>query len=312
MTARASLPGRLPPAAMYPAGRSDVAARFVTLRSGLRVRLLEAGPAHGEPVFFVHGWGCSVYSFRRNYAALAAAGYRVASADLKGHGLSDKPLDPAAYTAEAMARHVLEIMDALALPTAALVGHSMGGAIAVRVALEAPERVSRLGLLAPIGFGAVRLLWLAKLLTLSAVTPVLPHLARRWCAAVLLREAYGGIGTVERRDVDEYWAPTQFPEFTRAMRELLHAFNWASSEREVLGRVAHPTLVMFGTHDRYVRPTALADVVGSLPNGRLEVVWGGGHVIPEEAPDQVNAALLGHLANRRRATPDVVLRVRKA
>jgi len=279
---------------MYPAGRRDLAARFVTLRSGLRVRVLESGPANGEPVFFVHGWGCSVYVFRRNYAPLAAAGYRVVSADLKGHGLSDKPLDADAYTLDALGSHVLEILDALALPTVALVGHSMGGALAVQVALQAPERVSRLALLAPVGFGVVSLLRLLKLVTPRAVTPLLPYVVPRWTVAAGLHMVYGGIGTFDDRDVDEYWAPTQFPEFARAMRELLHAFHWDPGEREELGGVAPSTLVMFGTRDRVVLPEALDETVRALPRGRLELVQGGGHVIPEEAAGQVNAALLAH------------------
>jgi len=301
---------------MYPAGRSDVTTRFVTLRSGLRVRVLEAGPAHGEPVVFVHGWGCSIYVFRRNYEALADAGYRVVAADLKGHGLSDKPLDTAEYTLDAMGRHVLEIMDALALPRAALVGHSLGGALAVQTALHAPERVSRLALLAPVGFGVINLLRVVQLLTPRVVTPALPYVAPRWAVAAGLRLVYGGIGTLTARDVDEYWAPTQFPDFVRAMRELLHAFYWDPGERSELSRITAPTLVMFGTRDRVVQAGALETAVGCLPRGRYELVEGGGHAIPEEAPGQVNAALLAHFDDLRadvhRQTPDVVLGGRKA
>jgi 4,5:9,10-diseco-3-hydroxy-5,9,17-trioxoandrosta-1(10),2-diene-4-oate hydrolase len=305
---------------MYPAGRSDVATRFVTLRSGLRVRVLEAGPTRGEPVFFVHGWGCSIYVFRRNYAALANAGYRVVGADLKGHGLSDKPLDTAEYTLEAMGRHVLEIMDALALSRAALVGHSLGGALAVRTALQAPERVSHLALLAPVGFGVVNLLRLVQLLTPRLIAPLLPYVVPRWTVAAGLHMVYGGIGTFDARDVDEYWAPTQFPEFVLAMRELLHAFYWDPGERGELSRLAQPTLVMFGTRDRVVQPGALETVVGCLPHGRYELVKGGGHTIAEEAPGQVNAALLAHFADRRAGVPshpgneapDLSLRVRRA
>jgi 4,5:9,10-diseco-3-hydroxy-5,9,17-trioxoandrosta-1(10),2-diene-4-oate hydrolase len=301
---------------MYPAGRSDVTARFVALRSGLRVRVLEAGPAHGVPVFFVHGWACSIYVFRRNYAALADAGYRVVAADLKGHGLSDKPLDTAEYTLDAMGRHVLEIMDALALRRAALVGHSLGGALAVRTALQAPERVSRLALLAPVGIGVVSLMRLLQLLTPRVIAPLLPYMAPRWTVAAGLHLVYGGIGTFDARDVDEYWAPTQFPEFVHAMRELLHAFYWDPGERSELSRIEQPTLVMFGTRDRVVHPRALETVVGCLPRGRFELVEGGGHTIPEEAPGQVNAALLAHFADlrvdMRGEARDVVLRVGKA
>src|SRR5919112_4997741 len=107
---------------MSPAGHRELVARFVSLPSGVRVRVLACGPADGPPLLFVHGWSCSLYVFRKNYAAAASAGFRVYAPDLKGHGLSDKPLTPGEYTAAAMSAHVQEIMDGLGVSSAALVG----------------------------------------------------------------------------------------------------------------------------------------------------------------------------------------------
>jgi 4,5:9,10-diseco-3-hydroxy-5,9,17-trioxoandrosta-1(10),2-diene-4-oate hydrolase len=291
---------------MYPAGCREVTVKFLTLRSGLRVRTLECGPARGEPVFFIHGWGCSIFSFRKNYGALARAGFRTLAVDLKGHGLSDKPLDPHEYTLDAMARHALDVLDALAVPQAAVVAHSMGSAIAIRLALQSPERVSRLALLAPVGFGVVTVMRLLKVLTPKVVTPILPYLARRWVVAVGLRAVYGRIGAPSARDVDEYWAPTQFPEFVPAMRELAHAFYWGPGQGDELRRIAVPTLLMFGTSDHVVQGGAAEKLVSALPHGRFERVEGGGHPIAEEVPTQVNAALLAHLADRMYAAQRIV------
>lgn len=285
------LGGRLPPASMFPAGASDVTARFVTLRSGLRVRTLECGPADGAPVFLVHGWACSVYSFRHNFAPLAAAGFRVLSADLKGHGLSDKPTAAGEYTVEAMVAHLGDILDALGVGRAALVGHSLGGALALDVAMRFPERVSRIALLDSVGLGRSGLVSLVRLLTPRAVAPLLPRLTRRWMVSLVLRVAYGGRGSFSGRDVDEYWAPSQFPESVLAARAMAHEFSWTPQPLERLRTLYAPTLVLFGTRDRLVNFGATAQLVKQLPNGRLHLVRGAGHVTPEEAPEEVNRVL---------------------
>lgn len=281
---------------MFPAGAPNLAARVVTLRSGLRVRTLECGPADGAPVFLVHGWACSVYSFRHNYAALAEAGFRVLSADLKGHGLSDKPTAAGEYTVEAMVAHLVEILDALAVGRTALVGHSLGGALALDVAMRFPERVSRIALLDSVGLGRSGLVSLVRLLTPRAVAPYLPHLVRRWMVSLVLRVAYGKWGGFSRRDVDEYWAPTQFPEAVRAARAMAHEFSWTPQPRERLRTLQAPTLVLFGTRDRLVNFRATAKLVHALPHGRLHLVRGAGHVTPEEAPEEVNRVLRDFLA----------------
>jgi len=246
-------------------------------------------------VLLVHGWSCSVYVYRKNYRALAEAGFRVVAADLKGHGLSGKPLAPGEYTRDAMAAHVLDVMDALGVPHAALVGHSMGGAVATQVALRVPERVSRLVLLAPVGFGEVNLLRLLRLVTPPAVTPLLPYVVPRWTVTLGLRLAYGKIGRFDQRDVDEYWAPTQFPEFVCAMRELVHAFAWDAVTEDDLRRLPMPALILFGTAERFVRPRRAEELARAMPNARCEMIEGGGHVIPEEAPGRVNDAIVDFL-----------------
>jgi len=285
---------------MFPAGRSDLSVRFLALASGRRVRIVECGPLDGKPLLLLHGWACSAYTFRKNYAALARAGYRVNAPDLRGHGLSDKPLDATQYTLAAMAEHAIEIMDALGAARTAVVGHSMGAAIALQVALQAPERVPALVLLGPVGFGVISLLHLARVLTPSTLKPLLPYLTPRWAFALALRWVFGGGEPPTRRDVDEYWAPTQFREWVCAMRELLHAFTWAPGREDQLRVVRSPTLVMFGCSDRVVQPSAAEKYVRALPDARLETVEGSGHTVPEAAPARVNRAMVEFLGERYR------------
>jgi pimeloyl-ACP methyl ester carboxylesterase len=284
---------------MFPAGRPELAARFLTLASGLRVRVVEAGPENGPPVLLVHGWACSIYSFRHTFAPLAAAGFRVLAADLKGHGLSDKPTAPGEYGTEALSAHVVEILDALGVGRATLVGHSMGGALALDVAMRAPERVCRVALLSSIGLGEAGLIGVLRLLTPRALAPLYPHLARRWLVPLVLRASYGRRAMFTPRDVDEYWAPTQFRSAVHAAWAAAHEFVWSPVPAERLRTLRCPALVVFGTRDHLVEPCSARRLVEALPDVRLHLVEGAGHVVMEEAPDEVNRTLLAFLRAER-------------
>src|SRR5919106_4606495 len=103
-----ALRGRLAPEKVFPAGDDRFTVTRLTLRSGLRVRSIACGPAQGLPVVLFPGWACPAYVFRSVLPALCTRGYRGVIVELKGHGLSDKPVDPAEYGTESMVSHVVE------------------------------------------------------------------------------------------------------------------------------------------------------------------------------------------------------------
>lgn len=287
------LPGRLAPHEMYPARDPRVRASMRTLRSGLHVRVIEAGPEDGPPVLFLHGWGASAFTFRHNLPAVADAGFRVAAVDLKGHGLSDKPLGPGEYTLDAMLEHVHDVMHALGFDRPAVVAQSMAGAVALELALSAVPSVRRLALLAPVGLRRMSMIPLARALTPRHVDEYTPLLVARWGFAVGLRLIYGNPRLVTEEDVDEYWAPTQFPQYVRVLRALVHEFRWPPIEATRLASLRVPTLVILGARDRVV--WRAEGVAKRLPGAILEVVRGAGHAVNEERADVVNARLVEFL-----------------
>ncbi|MEO7219665.1 MAG: alpha/beta hydrolase, partial [Gemmatimonadaceae bacterium] len=243
------LPGRLSPEEMFPAGDAALRAHYVALRSGIRVRAVEAGAVDAPPVVFLPGWGCSAYIFRDTLGAIAAAGYRALAVDLKGHGLSDKPVSGGEYTLASMRSHVIDILDALGLGRVRLAGLSMGAALAAHVAAAEPERVSSLVLVSTVGFDGVPGLGAVQKMTPEPLMNLLPRIATRPALRLLLHGVYGKLISFSERDVDEYWAPTQFPEFTQAMRRLLHEFSWKAP----FLTPAMPCLVVSGTLDYLAR-----------------------------------------------------------
>jgi|GEM_PF-1074565 len=105
----------------------------------------------GEPMIMIHGWLCWG-AYWKKVIPFVKDQYHVYAPDLLGHGISDKPLGKdVSYGTEAQARRIIAFMDALGIKKAYIVGHSMGGEIAAKVALLAPERVKGLVLVCAAG-----------------------------------------------------------------------------------------------------------------------------------------------------------------
>jgi pimeloyl-ACP methyl ester carboxylesterase len=286
---------------MYPAGSAHVRTRTVTLPSGLALRVAESGEAGRPAVLLVHGWGASLYMWRDWFAPLADAGFHVIAVDLPGHGLSDKPDTSEAYRLPSLVAVIREFLDVEQMVGVDIVAQSMAGTIAIGLALTEGARVRRTALVNPACFGRVRLQGFARLVSPSIVDIVLPRLVARWIVARTHRMVYGDPARITPRDEDEYWAPSQFPSYARAMRRLLHEFAWTRqpvAEMAVqLGALKRTMLVVLGSKDSLVRDSipythGLRDAGAKLD---VRVVDGGGHAVNEERPDEVLKMVLEFL-----------------
>jgi 4,5:9,10-diseco-3-hydroxy-5,9,17-trioxoandrosta-1(10),2-diene-4-oate hydrolase len=127
--------------------------KYARCANGYRIHYLDAGAAQAPVVVFLHGSGpgASGHSnFKGNYPALVAAGYRCIIPDLIGYGFSDKPTDvehPLAFFVEC----VKQTLDCAGVERCTVIGNSLGGAIAIGLALEYPQLVRKLVLMAPGG-----------------------------------------------------------------------------------------------------------------------------------------------------------------
>lgn len=282
--------GRLAPDAMFPARLPGYRTQRLALRSGERVRIVAAGPETGQPVVFICGWGCSAWDFNRTLAPIARAGYHAIAIDPRGHGLSDMPADDSLYATEAMVGNLTDALDALGLAGVSIVGHSMGGALAAHLALAAPHRVRALVLISAVGFGHTPIARFGEICSPGWTIPIARIGFRRWMVAAGLRMLYRVDGNADPRNVDEYWAPSQFAGFVPAMRALLHRFRWTRFSDAEVERIEMPTLIVRGTHDPVVR---MAQPPVPLPPGARElVIPESGHLPHDEAADTVNAAML--------------------
>lgn len=282
----------LTPGEMFPADDPAYRVSFLRLRSGLTVRVVERGEPAAPPVVLVHGWGCDAYVFRFNMPVFGEAGYRSIAIDLKGHGLSDKPVAASEYTVDALVEHLRDILDALELECPALAGHSLGGSLIYHFAARYPQRAQCLGLISPVGLTGVPLMWLYRLLTPAALTPLMQRIKSRAIVKLALRRVYGRRGHYSQRDVEEFLAPAQFHDYPLALRQLLHAYDWNAAASRSLQTLNLPAAGIWGTLDHMMPSDGMDIYLPLLPQIELRPIPDAGHLITEETPNEVNTGIL--------------------
>jgi pimeloyl-ACP methyl ester carboxylesterase len=234
----------------------------------------------------LHGLGSSSADWRFQLPALSAR-YRVIVPDLRGHGRSPRGRGP--LTAGAMAADVAALLAGLGAPPAHVVGLSLGGCVALSLALDHPARVRSLTLVntfarpTPAGArGALRFLARLGLLACAPMSVVAAHVARglfpRPEQADLYRAAVASLSANPRST------------YLACVRGLLRF-----DVRARLGELRCPTLVVAGEGDATVPLAAKTLLHRSIPGAALAVIEHSGHVTPYDQSDRFNALLLRFL-----------------
>lgn len=233
----------------------------------------------GPPLVLLHGFGGDKDNWLFNIDALAT-GRRALAPDLPGHGESSK--DVGVGDLDSLAAAVLAFFDALDLSNAHLVGHSLGGAIAVEVARAAPNRVASLSLIAPAGLGGGvsddYLLGFIEAQRRKELKTVLQMLFK--APGLVGKDMIEGVSRFKRMDGAD-----------AALRKVRDAvFPGGAVAVDVAGALAAyrgPVLAIWGDADRIVPPPA-----GGLPSAvRLETIADAGHLPQLEASSKVNVLI---------------------
>lgn len=278
---------------MYPAGIPGLSARFVSLDGGLSVRVVEGGPRLDEAVVLLHGWGACLYSWSETIPALASAGHRVVAIELPGFGLSDKPTDDAAYTTRAMSHVVRGVVKELGITRYTLVGHSMGGAIALDIATSGEPGLTHMVLISAVGLGRVDTILPVRLISPRIVDRITPRLVTRRLLRIILRVAFGTTERPTERDVEEYFAPSQFDGYARACRASAHRGTWRRVAPIKLRSLRLPVLVIAGGRDLMIR--GAADRAKLIPSARIVVLPEAGHLVMQESSSRTNQEIVDFL-----------------
>lgn len=258
------------------------------------IEALEAGDPAAPPVLFLHGLGASKVSFLPALAGLAE-NHRVIAMDFPGFGKSSAPIG-ARYDAPWLASSAVAALDAAGVERAALVGNSMGGRVAVEVALRHPDRVSALGLLTPaVAFDEYRLV--RPLLNLMRMDLTVGAAPWPLSGAMAKRVIDAGLRSMF---ADPHCIPPANlaagrDDFIRLMGHRGRRMAFMACTRRIgldvpakfwrrLSDLSVPSLWIFGDHDRLVS-SAYADTVRErLPSATVEVWEDCGHVPQFEHP----------------------------
>jgi pimeloyl-ACP methyl ester carboxylesterase len=275
--------------------------------AGLRMHVVEAGPADGAPVLLLHGWPQHWYEWRHQIPALAGAGYRVIAPDLRGFGRSEAP--PRGYDKDNMATDVLNLMDALGLQRVKLLAHDWGGWIAFILCIRTPDRFSRYlalniaHLWAQLDLRTALETWRFWYQVVLA-SPVAPWMLRnrpgfvRWIIQGSSRNPQAW--TAE--DVEAFVAPLREPERAQATKQLyrtflLREFGPVAAGRYHKHRLTVPTKLLFGRDDFAITKRLLRrDTSEFADDFTIEFIPDTGHFIAEERPELVNDRALEFFA----------------
>ena len=296
-------------AVLATAGCATPEANFSAMKfieaEGVRVHIATWG--EGDQVLLIHGASSDMDVFLPTVIPLLEPRYQLTAYDRPGMGFTLKR-PPRAETLAVQAKVAAEVIVAMELKRPIVVAHSYGGAVALRLALDRPDLISGLVLIAPVAYdwpGGVSwyLYWSA-----NPVIGGLFNAAAQPFTDAAAREGVKG-AFFPRLPPEDYFEKASVARATTpgAMRsnglDLLAAKREVTAQQEQYSEIAIPVAIMVGDSDTVVSPSIHAEQLShALPNVRLEVVQGAGHV-PHEGEPNVLAALIAWVHAQAKLRP---------
>ena len=252
----------------------------------------------GQPAILIHGSAASNFDWVYLTPVLTKFGYQVFAPDLVGHGNSTKPDNPDLYSFNILYEHFTEWMVKTGQNgDLTLIGHSLGGLIALNYAINNPQSVSRIVLIDPyynqnqlnsvlrwINFKPE---WYQKAL----------HIAPRWLIHTIINLDVNGI-----IHFDENTRQQIADDYKRASPLIVHVPGSIPDISDRIESVKPPTLVVWGTNDATLKPNSFPELVSVLPNGLGKPIQGAGHQPHLSKPDLFNQLVVDFLLDRNKVS----------
>lgn len=250
----------------------------------VRVHRFVTGPADAPTVVLAGSLGSTHRMWDPQVDALSEH-FRVVRYDARGHG--ESPVPSGSYSIDDLADDLVALLDDLDVERAHLVGLSLGGMTAMRVAVRNPERVDRMVVLCTAAYLPPIQGWLDRAATVRA----------------------DGVAAIAETVVDR-WFTTGFAQTHPAVRQAhvdmvasIPSAGYAAccdaiaamDQRADLTHIAAPTLAIAGADDPATPPAFLEEVATGVQDGRLLVLDQGAHLANVEQPQRVSAAIIDHL-----------------
>jgi pyruvate dehydrogenase E2 component (dihydrolipoamide acetyltransferase) len=275
------------PAAREDAGSQVPEPTLLDLPAG-PIRYLQQGDI-GTPVVLIHGFGGDLDSWMFNQPDLAKD-HRVVAFDLPGHGGSPKDVGPGGI--DDLAATIADAIAKLDLADFHLVGHSLGGAVAVKLAAQLPQRCRSLSLIAPAGLSErIDSDYISDFIAATRSREIQRCLARLFAdPTVVTREMAEAVARYKRLDGVE-----------EALRKIEQACFPDGRQHidlgDVLASLACPVQAIWGTEDQIISPATMKELPPAVEKHLIEEA---GHMPQMEQPRRINDLLLAHFTKADR------------
>lgn len=281
---------------------TDVApAERLVNAGGIRTYYVQSGKS-GPEVLLLHGFGSSTFTWRKNLEGLGRFA-RVTAIDIKGFGLTEKPRDGQYHEAE-YARHTLAAMDALGIQKPVIIGNSMGGAVATRVALEHPDRCAGLILVdaarpftrldfEAAGVDTTKFSGRPSILATALVRTMI----RRERIKTMLESVYEGHEPVTDAMIDAYYVPTTIEGAPEALLSMINPPP-EKVKPIPLESLKIPVTILWGRDDNVIPLRAGEALARDIPGSELVVWAGAGHLPHEDKPAEFETLVRTYLSGR--------------
>ena len=266
--------------------------KYADVGSGITMHFHEAGGGDRGVVLFVHGSGpgASGWSnFKGNYPFLAEHGYRTIVPDTMGYGYSTKPED-GAFSLDDVAAQYKALLDALGVARATVVGNSQGGAIAITMALNYPDLVEKLVLMAPGGLEARE-----TYMEMEGIKAMIRVLYKEGISKETMRKVF----TLQLHDESKITDEVIEERYQVAMTQ--HKDNIArirvANQEERLSEIQCPVLCFWGANDKFCPSSGASKIATRCANSRTMLIASCGHWVMVEYAKLFNELTLKFLAN---------------
>jgi pimeloyl-ACP methyl ester carboxylesterase len=272
--------------------------RDVTVR-GVRIRAIEAGPKDAPALVLIHGFLVSQLEWADVLPALAER-FHVIAPDLPGFGESEKP-GPARYPygIDTFAEAIADLVAAFGVGRAHVMGHSMGGAVALTLAADHPELVQRLVVVDPLVYPFETSLK-ARLVLYPFIGPVIfkQLYGRGMFRAYFRDEVFNNGAGFDLARIDEHYERFNSPAARESAYATLRSLQDTRALVARLGRIRMPSLVVWGRDDKLFPVAHASRLAKDLSDARLEVLPTG-HSPGEELPEVFLGVINEFLEGRR-------------
>lgn len=260
------------------------------------VRLHCETEGSGPAVLLIHGHTLDVRVWSDLSGPLIRAGMRAVRYDLRGHGRSSVPERD--YRFSDHAADALAVINGLGIDRCGVIGYSIGGGIAIELALAHPARVTRLALLSPVlpdrPFEAVFFDNLREVAHVARTRGIREAMLGPWINSPLWASSLATPGVRERLET----VVSEFPgaEYLATARDTVER-DWKVADR--LGEISAPTLVVVGEAELPGFRAWAGEIAAGIPGARLEVLHDLGHLHLLQDPERVSSLLIDHLGDER-------------